>query len=514
MSFDLTAKQRNEGDPDPALMLLSRWDIGGHSEVDDDRVRLTRNKQGQRGWLWLHDPPSDRAFAGRWRIDLQMRIGGTSAAYFGDGMALWLVQGRPRNGNNFGHSTEYRGLGVFFDTFDNSGGRQSARKYPSVSMAFSDGKHFNAPFDRNAADGGSSLPSGSECSARIRQFGSGGKYVTARLTHEPLKPRARASQAAAQAAGKGEGEGPLYVGGELQLKLYFSQRPGPDALPSDPDSSQGWVHCARARVTAADLRAAQAQARGGGRRAVPSGGGDGMTPMGPLVGLSASTGDLTDQHDALWLSFFAEKGVAGAIESGEWGGVRTGASSSSGLSQEGEDGGEAVGGEGEGEGGGKAGAEAGGSVSMSAEEIEEVLRSAGVVQFLQRQAEEDRAQVRGLRKELEAKVASVGRHFDETMERLQKAEEALGGRLERVQAHVKEQAQRAHEEAKGLGTRWAARSVVAMLFAGALLAAGCATARMCPPPLPSGASGSGGGAKGRGRARSGVSSRPGSTGFR
>ena len=116
-------------------------------------------------------------------------------------------------------------------------------------MAFSDGKHLLSPFDRNAPDGGPPVPSGNECSARIRQFGTGSKYVTARIEHTPLRPRARSMSQ----------EGfPPYVGGELSLRLYFSQRAGPGAVPHDPATMAGWVQCARIRITAADVRAAAA----------------------------------------------------------------------------------------------------------------------------------------------------------------------------------------------------------------------------------------------------------------
>ena len=155
------------------------------------------------------------------------------------------------------------------------------------------------------------------------------------------------------------------------------------------------------------------------------------------MGLSASTGDLTDQHDVTWLGFFAESTVADAVASGEWGGIEAGTA------------GQPVGGSGDMDGrrDGAGAADVGDLVGdssdsegpsgikrapLSPSDVEEALRSAGVVQFLQRQAEEDRAQVRGLRKELEARVSAVGKHFEETLGKVQRAEEALAKRLEAV----------------------------------------------------------------------------------
>ncbi|KAF5383507.1 hypothetical protein D9757_006147 [Collybiopsis confluens] len=93
------------------------WDFGADSYVNTNKhIRLTRNKPSQMGWLWSRLPLTSQNFV----IEVEFKISGESGHLFGDGMAIWLTVDRAQPGPVFGSKNEFRGLGIFLDTYANA----------------------------------------------------------------------------------------------------------------------------------------------------------------------------------------------------------------------------------------------------------------------------------------------------------------------------------------------------------------------------------------------------------
>jgi hypothetical protein len=55
-----------------------------------------------------------------WEVQMDFEIGG-GGSRGADGMALWYVAEPKKEGISMGSAEEYRGMAVYFDTFDNDG---------------------------------------------------------------------------------------------------------------------------------------------------------------------------------------------------------------------------------------------------------------------------------------------------------------------------------------------------------------------------------------------------------
>lgn len=148
----------------------------------------------------------------------------------------------------FGHAPSFTGLALFFDTYDNDADSH-AHKHPYVSAMINDGtleyQHdelTGVPMDSGHPDAG--------CHARIRQYGMDQKIVTARIEYNG------------------------HVG-TLSVKLLFSRDRSWRNRPA-----YEWTNCLK--MTDVHL------------------------PAGYYMGLSASTGDLSDIHDVISLEVYPQ----------------------------------------------------------------------------------------------------------------------------------------------------------------------------------------------------------------
>lgn len=80
-----------------------------------EMVRLAPSLKSQKGAIWTKAPTEFEW----WEVDIVFRISGRGRIG-ADGMAFWYTteQG-DYNGNSFGSSDRWNGLGVLFDSFDN-----------------------------------------------------------------------------------------------------------------------------------------------------------------------------------------------------------------------------------------------------------------------------------------------------------------------------------------------------------------------------------------------------------
>ncbi|ELR10923.1 Legumelike lectin family protein [Acanthamoeba castellanii str. Neff] len=97
---------------------LPFWEFGGSAIVSEDRIRLTPALQSRVGWVWN----SVAADMDAWEVQMDFEIGG-GGSRGADGMALWYVAEPKKEGISMGSAEEYRGMAVYFDTFDNDGQR-------------------------------------------------------------------------------------------------------------------------------------------------------------------------------------------------------------------------------------------------------------------------------------------------------------------------------------------------------------------------------------------------------
>lgn len=100
------------------------WTYGGSTVVTDKFVRLTQDTQDRQGWLW-NDYPLESDF---WEVQFEIEIFSTPN-YGGDGMCMWILNsdmdpsfddsGRGLSGPILGMRTDFKGLGVCIDVYDN-----------------------------------------------------------------------------------------------------------------------------------------------------------------------------------------------------------------------------------------------------------------------------------------------------------------------------------------------------------------------------------------------------------
>ncbi|KAH1006628.1 hypothetical protein HUJ05_007342 [Dendroctonus ponderosae] len=91
------------------------WEYGGNAIASSDNVRLAPSLKSQKGAIWTKNPvPFDY-----WEVDLLFRVTGRGRVG-ADGLAFWYTQSKGAyDGEVFGSSDKWNGLGVFFDSFDN-----------------------------------------------------------------------------------------------------------------------------------------------------------------------------------------------------------------------------------------------------------------------------------------------------------------------------------------------------------------------------------------------------------
>lgn len=109
------------------------WEFGGDTIIRTDQyVRLTSERQSQRGWIFSRVPLT----ATNWEIEFEFKIHG-AGHFHGDGFALWLTKQRASPGPVFGSEDRFEGLGIFFDTYKNN---RPGTSFPYVMAMLGDGQ--------------------------------------------------------------------------------------------------------------------------------------------------------------------------------------------------------------------------------------------------------------------------------------------------------------------------------------------------------------------------------------
>jgi len=94
--------------------MIPFWEHFGHAIASDESVRLTPSLKSKKGSIWSKELNSHE----NWEVELVFRVNGRGRIG-ADGLAFWYTETRAEEGPVFGSRDNWKGLGLFFDSFDN-----------------------------------------------------------------------------------------------------------------------------------------------------------------------------------------------------------------------------------------------------------------------------------------------------------------------------------------------------------------------------------------------------------
>merc|ERR1712137_177118 len=113
---------------------VENWDTGGSAQVHRSFIRLTAEKQGQKGWITNRHLFSET----EWSIVMELRASGTSPFLFGDGLAIWFVSSYDHvEGSSLWAGGLLERSRDLFDTFQNVD-QQHHHKRPYIYAVLND----------------------------------------------------------------------------------------------------------------------------------------------------------------------------------------------------------------------------------------------------------------------------------------------------------------------------------------------------------------------------------------
>ncbi|KAK9890972.1 hypothetical protein WA026_013309 [Henosepilachna vigintioctopunctata] len=112
------------------------WEYGGNAIASSDNVRIAPSLKSQKGAIWTKTPTNFEW----WDVDIAFRVTGRGRIG-ADGLAFWFTQNKGAyDGDVFGSSDRWVGLGLFFDSFDND----NKHNNPYIMAVVNDGtKNFD-----------------------------------------------------------------------------------------------------------------------------------------------------------------------------------------------------------------------------------------------------------------------------------------------------------------------------------------------------------------------------------
>lgn len=234
------------------LRQIDNWQYGSSAVVREHFIRLTQAKAGQHGFLFN----KKKVLADAWSATLRFRISGKDKSLFGDGLGFFFTKHAAFHaGSLHGFSDNFEGFAVILDTYRNEG---SGLMHKDVLLLSSDGSQPVA-----ASHGGTSDASAVGCDADFR-------FWEGRQDFEPARNRSAVRIA--------------YNGTDNVVSVYIDER-----------GDGAWRTCIdRAPIKARRDFWRPDAAHPSGLASPASG--------GAYMALSASTGDLADNHDVLAFS--------------------------------------------------------------------------------------------------------------------------------------------------------------------------------------------------------------------
>lgn len=122
-----------EVDSTGARLPSPHWRTYGTAVVNNNFIRLTPDRQSKKGALWSRRSVNVPNFS----AILKFRISGQGKNFFGDGIAMWIVQqSYYAEGNLHGFQEKFVGIGIVFDTFKNT---ENLASHRDVTVLVNDG---------------------------------------------------------------------------------------------------------------------------------------------------------------------------------------------------------------------------------------------------------------------------------------------------------------------------------------------------------------------------------------
>ncbi|MEE6457937.1 hypothetical protein FKM82_000110 [Ascaphus truei] len=107
------------------------WTHSGNAIPSADQIRITPSLKSQKGCVWTKSAPSFE----NWEAEVTFRVTGRGRIG-ADGLAIWFTSEQGLDGNVYGASDSWNGVGIFFDSFDNDGKKNN----PSILVVGNNGK--------------------------------------------------------------------------------------------------------------------------------------------------------------------------------------------------------------------------------------------------------------------------------------------------------------------------------------------------------------------------------------
>lgn len=92
------------------------WEYQGDAIASDDNIRITPSLRSKKGGVWT----KNLANFEHWSIEVVFKVTGRGRVG-ADGLAVWFTEMKGIEGPVFGSNDYWKGLAVFFDSFDNDG---------------------------------------------------------------------------------------------------------------------------------------------------------------------------------------------------------------------------------------------------------------------------------------------------------------------------------------------------------------------------------------------------------
>ncbi|GMT15855.1 hypothetical protein PFISCL1PPCAC_7152, partial [Pristionchus fissidentatus] len=97
----------------PYGQFWTHWNVQGKVASTNNEIRLTPAVRGVSGAIWSKTPLAMKAFG----LETDFRLASKDGLH-ADGAAIWFVD-QPSNGTAYGVSSNFRGIGIVLDTFQN-----------------------------------------------------------------------------------------------------------------------------------------------------------------------------------------------------------------------------------------------------------------------------------------------------------------------------------------------------------------------------------------------------------
>jgi mannose-binding lectin 2 len=95
------------------MRIVPGWRLGGHASAQENFLRLTNDRASKRSNVWSETKSTSE----EWSATLRFRVSGQGKKLFGDGLAFWYTANdRHKDGPLHGFTDTFKGFGIVLDT--------------------------------------------------------------------------------------------------------------------------------------------------------------------------------------------------------------------------------------------------------------------------------------------------------------------------------------------------------------------------------------------------------------